>query len=223
MGRICLTDFSLKKISCHENGHQIIKLLVRPSTTESSVSGEFVTQQWDHQHPKLRGAGRVMASPCVMRQCVGTLSSPFHRALGADWGASFISDSPLHGEGAEKLCSGSYSNMLGDRVCRFGVLLLQAHRQLFLIYVKLFIILLNHFTWWSLKHVTPACSEWQAELGNWIFGEKLTSETFCWWMCARLEQSGGSAVCAEHLKRRYMNFYDHFWILFVLLLSLCSV
>lgn len=38
----------------------------------------------------------------VMRQCVGTLSSPFHRALGADWGASFNSNSPLHGKGAEK-------------------------------------------------------------------------------------------------------------------------
>lgn len=55
VGSICLTDFSLKKISCHEKGQQRIKLLVRPSATESSVNGEFVMQEWDHQHPKIRG------------------------------------------------------------------------------------------------------------------------------------------------------------------------
>lgn len=55
VGRICLTDFSLEKIPCCENGHQGIKVLVRPSATESSVSGEFVMQEWNHKHPKLRG------------------------------------------------------------------------------------------------------------------------------------------------------------------------
>lgn len=176
VGSICLTDFTLKKISCHEKGQQRIKLLVRPSATESSVNGEFVMQEWDHQHPKIGREGRVIASRCVMRQCVGTLSSPLHRALGADWGASFSSGSPLHGKRAEKLYSGSYSNMLADRVCRFGVLMLQAHRQLFLIYAKMFVISLNHFAWWSLKHVTPACSGWQAKLRSWIFGAELMSE-----------------------------------------------
>lgn len=55
VGSICLTDFSLEKISCRENGQQRIKLLVRSSATASSESGEFVMQERDHQHPKIKG------------------------------------------------------------------------------------------------------------------------------------------------------------------------
>lgn len=86
--------------------------------------------------------------------------------------------------------------MLGDRVCRFAVLLLQAHRQLFLIYVKMFIIPLNCFAWWSLKHVTPACSEWQAKLRSWIFGEELMSENILLvGVCKAWTVSGVCSVC----------------------------
>lgn len=32
--------------------------------------------------------------------------------------------------------------------------------------------------------------------------------TFCWWMCARLEQPVGSAVCEEHLAEEADEFLE---------------
>ena len=92
--------------------------------------------------------------------------------------------------------------MLGAGLCRFGDLLLQAHRQLFLIYLKMVVISLTaqkHFACWNLKHVTPACSEWQAKLRSWVFSKELMSENISRWMRRGLViGSGVCTVCLLH-------------------------
>lgn len=101
---------------------------------------------------------------------------------------------------------------------RFGVLLLQPHRQLFLIYVKMFIVSLTawkHFAWWNLKRVTPTCSERQAKLRSWIFSEELMSENI------EVDVRGAcnrqwSLQCVQ---KRQMNFYIHFLSTFCLCAS----